>query len=73
MTSLHAYQGDLKVDLLAPNSTTFNLRTRTGECTGNLIQTFTMNALAVVADGTWKLRVDDNASVGTDRIEKRSL
>lgn len=59
----HTYQGDLKVDLIAPNGTVFNLWNRTGAGTDNLVQTFTVNASAITApNGTWTLRVADQAS-----------
>jgi carboxypeptidase T len=58
----HTYQGDLKVDLIAPNGTVFNLWNRTGAGTDNIIRNFTVNAASVVANGVWKLRVNDNAN-----------
>ena len=69
----HTYQGDLKVDLVAPNGTLFNLWNRTGSSTDNIIQTFTVNASAVVANGVWKLRVNDNASGDTGKIDSWGL
>jgi PKD repeat protein len=73
VTINHTYQGDLKVDLVTPNGTTFNLWNRTGGGTDNIIRTFTVNASAVVANGTWKLRVNDNASGDTGVLDKWSL
>ncbi len=58
----HTYQGDLKVDLMAPNGTIFNLWNRTGAGTDNIIRTFSVNASSVVANGVWKLRVNDNGA-----------
>ena len=58
----HTYQGDLKVDLTAPNGTVFNLWNRTGSGTDNIIRTFTVNAAGVVANGSWKLRVNDSGA-----------
>ncbi|MEO8671247.1 MAG: PKD domain-containing protein [Tahibacter sp.] len=69
----HTYQGDLKVDLVAPNGTLFNLWNRTGSGTDNIIQTFTVNASAVVANGTWKLRVQDAAAGDTGTLDNWSL
>jgi vibriolysin len=59
----HTYQGDLVVDLIAPNGTVFNLWNRTGGGTDNINQTFTVNASAITApNGTWTLRVKDLAA-----------
>ncbi|WP_282563026.1 proprotein convertase P-domain-containing protein [Tahibacter amnicola] len=69
----HTYQGDLKLDLIAPNGTAFNLWNRTGGGTDNIIQTFTVNASAVPAVGTWKLRVNDNAAQDVGKIDSWSL
>jgi PKD repeat protein len=65
----HTYQGDLKIDLIAPNGTTFNLWNRTGAGTDNINQTFTVNASSVTApNGTWTLRVADQAAGDTGRL-----
>ena len=59
----HTYIGDLKIDLVAPNGTVFNLWNRTGGSTQNINQTFTVNASSVTApNGTWTLKVADQAA-----------
>ncbi|WP_282563025.1 M14 family zinc carboxypeptidase [Tahibacter amnicola] len=73
VTILHTYRGDLKVDLVAPNGTVFNLSNYSGGSADNIIQTFTVNASAVAANGTWKLRVNDNATNDVGKIDKWSL
>lgn len=70
---IHTYKGDLKVDLIAPNGTVYVLHNRSGGSADNIIQTFTVNASAVAANGTWKLRVNDNAAGDTGRLESWSL
>jgi PKD repeat protein len=70
----HTYQGDLRVDLIAPNGTVFNLWNRTGGGTDNIVQTFTVNASAITApNGTWTLRVADQASGDTGRLNSWGL
>lgn len=69
----HTYQGDLKVDLVAPNGTLFNLWNRTGGGTDNIVRSFTVNASAVSANGTWKLRVNDNAAGDTGTLNSWGL
>ncbi|MEU6986622.1 S8 family serine peptidase [Streptomyces sp. NPDC046324] len=69
----HTYIGDLKVDLIAPDGTVYTVHNRTGSGTDNIVQTFTVNASAEVANGVWKLRVNDNASQDTGKIDAWNL
>jgi len=73
VTIYHTYKGDLKVDLVAPDGTLYNIHNRTGSSTDNVIGTFTVNASSELANGTWKLRVNDNAAGDVGRIDKWSL
>jgi serine protease len=70
---LHTYQGDLKVDLVAPDGTLYNIHNRTGAGTDNIIKTVTINASSEVANGTWNLRVNDNANVDTGTLDSWSM
>ncbi|MGW0469444.1 S8 family peptidase [Streptomyces sp. NPDC003027] len=69
----HTYIGDLKVDLVAPDGTVYTVHNRSGGGTDNIVQTFTVNASAEVANGVWKLRVNDNANQDTGRIDAWNL
>ncbi|MEU2117455.1 S8 family serine peptidase [Streptomyces sp. NPDC016459] len=69
----HTYIGDLKVDLVAPDGSVYTVHNRTGSGTDNIVQTFTVNASAEVANGVWKLRVNDNASQDTGTIAAWNL
>lgn len=69
----HTYIGDIKVDLVAPDGTVYVLSNRAGGGTDNIIQTFTVNASSEVANGTWKLRVNDNANQDTGKIDAWNL
>ncbi|MFF5763949.1 S8 family serine peptidase [Streptomyces tanashiensis] len=69
----HTYIGDLKVDLVAPDGTVYTLHNRTGSGTDNIAQTYTVNASSEVANGVWKLRVNDNASQDTGKIDAWNL
>ncbi|MEU4044668.1 S8 family serine peptidase [Streptomyces antibioticus] len=66
---VHTYIGDLKVDLIAPDGTVYTLHNRSGGSTDNISQVYTVNASSEAADGTWKLRVNDNARGDTGRID----
>ncbi|SHH94165.1 M4 family metallopeptidase [Streptomyces sp. 3214.6] len=60
---VHTYIGDLQVQLVAPDGTAYTLKAYgTGGSTDNLNTTYTVNASSEVANGIWKLRVQDNAA-----------
>ena len=69
----HTYQGDLKVDLVAPDGTLYNVHNRTGSSTDNVIKTVTFNLTSEALNGTWKLRVNDNAAGDTGYINSWSI
>ncbi|KOG19975.1 MULTISPECIES: proprotein convertase P-domain-containing protein, partial [Streptomyces] len=58
---VHTYRGDLVVDLIAPDGSVYSLSNRSGGSADNIQQTFTVNASSEVANGAWKLRVQDKA------------
>ena len=70
---VHTYQGDLKVDLVAPDGSLYNIHNRTGAGTDNIIRTVTINASSEVANGVWKLRVNDNAAGDVGYINSWSM
>ncbi|MCX5404514.1 M4 family metallopeptidase [Streptomyces sp. NBC_00335] len=70
---LHTYIGDLKVDLVAPDGTLYNLHNRSGGSADNIIKAVTVNASSEVAQGVWKLRVNDNANLDTGKIDSWKL
>ncbi|MER7516339.1 M4 family metallopeptidase [Streptomyces sp. NPDC126499] len=70
---VHTYKGDLVVDLIAPDGSVYNLHNRSGGSADNISQTYTVNASTEVANGTWKLRVQDKASIDTGYINSFKL
>lgn len=70
---IHTYQGDLKVDLVAPDGTLYNIHNRTGAGTDNFKKTVTLNLSSEVLNGTWRLRVNDNAAGDTGYINSWSI
>ncbi|MGQ0800667.1 MAG: proprotein convertase P-domain-containing protein [Pseudomarimonas sp.] len=70
---IHTYKGDLKVDVVAPDGSLYNIHNRTGGSTDNVIGTFTVNLSSEVANGTWKLRVNDNAGGDVGKIDSWSM
>ncbi|GAA3063032.1 hypothetical protein GCM10020254_03710 [Streptomyces goshikiensis] len=69
----HTWVGDLRVDLVAPDGTVYNLRNHTGGSDDDIVQTYQVDASAVVADGVWKLRVADLANGDTGKIDSWAL
>ncbi|HEY0659995.1 MAG TPA: proprotein convertase P-domain-containing protein [Lysobacter sp.] len=65
----HTYKGDLKVDLVSPRGIVINLHDRTGGSEDNLIASFSRNLSAEPLNGTWKLRVNDNAGGDVGKID----
>lgn len=69
----HTYKGDLRVDLVAPDGTIYNLHNRTGGSADNVIGTFSRNLTSEALNGTWRLRVNDNANGDTGYINSWSI
>ncbi len=69
----HTYKGDLKVDLVAPDGSVYVLSNRAGGSADNIIQTFTVNLSTEALNGTWNLRVNDNAAGDTGTLNNWSV
>jgi secreted trypsin-like serine protease len=70
---VHTYIGDLKVDLIAPDGSLYVLHNRAGGGTDNINQTYTVNLSGEALNGTWRLRVNDNANADTGYINSWSV
>ncbi|MYZ36817.1 M4 family metallopeptidase [Streptomyces sp. MnatMP-M17] len=70
----HTWRGDLIIDLVAPDGTVYNLKPASGsDSADNVIETFYAGASSEVANGAWKLRVQDVASADVGRINSWKL
>jgi subtilisin family serine protease len=70
----HTYSGDLQVDLVAPDGTAYRLKDYgTGGSADDVIGAYTVDASSEAANGTWKLRVGDNAWWDTGTINSWAL
>ncbi|AZM55636.1 peptidase M4 [Streptomyces sp. WAC 01529] len=66
---VHTWRGDLQVDLVAPDGTVYPLKpTSSSDSADNVKETYTVNASSEVANGTWKLKVQDKAAQDTGYI-----
>jgi PKD repeat protein len=70
---VHTYIGDLKVDLVAPDGTLYNIHNRTGGTTDNINKTVTLNLSSEALNGTWNLRVNDNGPGDVGKIDSWSI
>ena len=59
---VHTYRGDLRVDLVAPDGSLYIISNRAGGSADNLVGTYTINLSTEALNGTWRLRVNDNAA-----------
>jgi carboxypeptidase T len=70
----HTYRGDLVIDLVAPDGSTYRLKNSSAsDSADNVIATYTVNASTEVANGTWRLRVRDVYSTDVGFIDRLSL
>ncbi|KMS67985.1 protease [Streptomyces viridochromogenes] len=69
----HTYRGDLVIDLVAPDGTSYRLKSSSSDSADNVSTTYTVNASSETANGTWKLRVQDTATQDTGRLNSWKL
>ncbi|GAA2999374.1 M4 family metallopeptidase [Streptomyces fulvorobeus] len=70
----HTYRGDLVIDLVAPDGTAYRLKnSSSSDSADNVVTTYTVNASSEVANGAWKLKVQDIAAQDTGRINSFRL
>ena len=70
---VHTYKGDLIVNLVAPDGSTYLLHNGSGGSANNINATYTVDASSEAANGTWKLRVYDRYNGDTGYINAWSL
>jgi carboxypeptidase T len=67
----HTYRGDLQVDLVAPDGSTYRLKSTSGsDSADNLVANYTVNASSEVANGTWRLRMRDLYQADTGYLDR---
>ncbi|MEU3415463.1 M4 family metallopeptidase [Streptomyces sp. NPDC006658] len=65
----HTWRGDLVIDLVGPSGTAYRLKNYSSSDSGDGVnETYTVNASAESANGTWTLRVQDQATYDTGTI-----
>lgn len=70
----HTYRGDLQVDLVAPDGSTYRIKSADGrDSADNVIGYANLNLSSEQKNGTWKLRVRDHYSGDTGYINSWSI
>jgi Zn-dependent metalloprotease len=71
---VHTWRGDLVIDLVAPDGSTYRLKNSSSSDSADNVQaTYTVNASSEVANGVWKLKVQDVAAQDTGYINSWKL
>jgi subtilisin-like proprotein convertase family protein len=71
---VHTYRGDLVIDLVAPDGSTYALKASSGsDGAANVDATYTRNLSSEAANGTWRLRVQDVFSQDAGYINSWTL
>jgi subtilisin-like proprotein convertase family protein len=72
---VHTYRGDLVIDLVAPDGSTYRLKSSsTSDSTDNVDATYTVDASSeTTINGTWQLKVQDVYSADTGYINSWKL
>ncbi|GGQ95563.1 M4 family metallopeptidase [Streptomyces flaveolus] len=66
---VHTWRGDLQIDLVAPDGSTYRLKSSGYDPAADVHETYTVNASSETANGTWKLRVQDLGPADTGYID----
>ncbi|MEV6766616.1 M4 family metallopeptidase [Streptomyces sp. NPDC051105] len=70
----HTWRGDLVIDLVGPSGTSYRLKAfSSSDSADNVTDTYTVNASSESANGTWKLKVQDQAAQDTGTINSWKL
>ncbi|MFC9282552.1 M4 family metallopeptidase [Streptomyces collinus] len=70
----HTWRGDLVIDLVGPSGTAYRLKNFSGsDSADNVQETYTVNAASESANGTWQLKVQDQAAQDVGKINSWKL
>ena len=71
---VHTYRGDLKIDLVAPDGTTYNLKASNGSDGGSDVNaTYPAVLITEATNGTWRLKVQDMYAWDSGYIDSWTL
>jgi Zn-dependent metalloprotease len=69
----HTYRGDLVIDLVAPDGSSYRLKSSSSDSANDIVTTYTANVSSEAGDGAWKLKVQDVAALDTGKINSWTL
>ncbi|HET6288602.1 MAG TPA: S8 family serine peptidase [Amycolatopsis sp.] len=69
----HTYVGDLVIDLVAPDGSSYRLKNSNNDSSDNINTTYTANVSTEAANGAWKLKVQDVYRADTGSLNSWSL
>ncbi|TDO35839.1 secreted trypsin-like serine protease [Kribbella sp. VKM Ac-2527] len=69
----HPYRGDLVIDLLAPDGSSYRLKSASGDSGDNILTTYTTNVSSETRNGTWRLQLRDAYSQDVGYLDSWSL
>ncbi|MEV7681698.1 M4 family metallopeptidase [Streptomyces sp. NPDC088341] len=70
---VHTWRGDLVIDLIGSDGTAYRLKNYNSDSADDVHETYTVDASAIPANGTWKLRVQDVYAYDTGYIDSWKL
>nr|WP_281174448.1 proprotein convertase P-domain-containing protein [Embleya scabrispora] len=66
----HTWRGDVTIDLVAPDNSVYRLKdAASNDSADNVVTTYTVDVSGEVANGTWRLKVQDVAAADTGKID----
>ena len=69
----HTYRGDLQIDLVAPDGSSYRLKSTSNDSADNINTTYTVNVSSEARNGAWKLKVQDLYDADTGYLDSWSL
>ena len=71
---IHTYRGDVQIDLVAPDGSSYRLKNTSGsDSTNNVNATYSVNLSSEALNGSWKLKVQDVYSGDTGYLDTWSV
>lgn len=69
----HTYIGDLRIDLIAPNGSSYRLKDTSNDSSDDILKNYSVNVGSTPYNGQWSLRVYDSYNGDTGKIDKWSI
>lgn len=69
----HTYIGDLRIDLIAPNGTSYRLKDTSNDSSDDILKNYSVDVGSTAYNGEWTLSVYDSYNGDTGIIDKWSI